>query len=293
MSLRPAISIGCVLIALVACQTSRPAPTGPRRAPQRIVSRVVLADELLWQLGPAVRARVVSVSILADDPRHSAVAGRWPTTVARTTGSGEGLVALDPDLVIVGAFTNADVRSLLRGAGIETLVIDRLGGFEDFRANLRTIASAVHAEAEGNSLSKRFDAGLAELRRPAPAEPIPIVSWAEGIVAGRGTTFDDAAAWVGLRNLPAFHGLVGHKRISLEQMVAWDPAVIVVSCTPGECDQTSAATARRVGIAGTRAAKAHAVVAIEHNVLTSTGVGMLDLVAALREIAVHHGDGAK
>ncbi len=57
-------------------------PTRPRRQqaphalPQRIVSQTLLSDEILWDLGPQVRAHVIAVSKLADDPRYSSVVGR-------------------------------------------------------------------------------------------------------------------------------------------------------------------------------------------------------------------------
>ena len=66
--------LGALAWGIVACGGAKTdAPRGPKA---RVVSQVVLADEVLWELGPEVHGRVVGVSTMADDARYSTVAGQ-------------------------------------------------------------------------------------------------------------------------------------------------------------------------------------------------------------------------
>jgi len=272
----------CALaLVLAACGSPRAsAPTGPRA---RVISQVVLADEVLWELGPEVQARVVAVSTMADDPRYSAVAGQWPTSVARVAGASEELVALAPDLVVVADFTATETRALLERLGMPVLHLSGFDGFADYRRHVRALAEALEVPARGEALVDAFDARLAAMRARSSvtADAPAIVSWQEGTVAGAGTIFADQAAAAGFRLLPAEHGIVGHRSLALETLIAWDPAYVVVACTGRDesgCTQAERDFAAMPGIAATRAAREGGIIAVPTDMLYSTGTGMLDVV---------------
>lgn len=257
----------------------------------RIASQTVLADEVLWDLGPTVHPIVVAVSPMADDPRYSRVVGQWPPEIQRAAGTSEALLALRPTLVVLASFTAAETRQLLEQAGLRTLVLERFDGFEDYRANVRAIAAAVGAAEEGERVIAEFDARLAALRLEPGVRP-RVVSWNEGSVPAAGTTFDDAAAAAGWINLPAQEGRRGHLQVSVEQLVAWDPDAIVVPCgaAPGDakaqgsaCSEAAAEIAELPGLRATRAARAGAVIGVPSYALYSTGTAMLDIVQRLRD----------
>jgi len=264
---------------------------GQRREPGskgglRVASQTVLADEVLWDLGASVRATVVAVSPMADDVRYSRVAQQWPAEVPRAAGTSEALLAVAPSLVVIASFTAAETRRLLEHAGVRTLVLERFDGFDDHRANVRAIAGAVGAKAEGERLVAELDAKLRALRFEPAVRP-RVVSWNEGNVPAAGTTFDDVAEAAGFRNLPAERGRTGHLQVSVEQLVAWDPDAIVVPCDATRCEQAAAELAERPGLRATRAAREGHVIGVPSRDLYSTGAGMLDAVEHLR--AAHPG----
>jgi ABC-type hemin transport system substrate-binding protein len=271
------------LLALAAfgCRGGDDAPA-TAGVPQRIVSQTVDGDETLWLLGEDVRARVVGVSKMADDRRYSTVADVWPQSVARVPGSSEALVAAQPDLVIIAEFSAAETRALLQNAGIRTLALEGYDGFEDYRARVRAIAEAVGDVAGGAAVVGEFDAKLQGVSSAASASAPGIVSWVDGNVAAAGTTFDDQAKAAGYRNLAAEHGMVGHQRVGLEQIVAWDPEVVVVHCGEDDCDGRAEAFAKEPGIGSTRAGRTGGIVAIESSVLLTTGARMVEVVERLR-----------
>jgi len=279
------------LLPLASACGRRAAPTGTTADGPRVASQTVLADEVLWDLGQAVHPMVVAVSPMADDPRYSRVAGRWPSAVPRAAGTSEVLLALQPTLVILASFTAPETLRLLAQAGLPTLVLDRFDGFEDYRANVRAIAAAVGAAEAGERVVAEFDGRLATLRLQPAVRP-RVVSWNEGSVPAASTTFDDIAQAAGFVNLPAQEGRRGHLQVSLEQLVAWDPDVIVASCGPASagdeagaaaCREAAAELAERPGLRATQAAREGAVIGVPSSALYSTGAGMLDAVERLRD----------
>ncbi len=266
------------LVLLVACAK----PAAKSGAPTRIVSQVVFADEELWHLGPEVRTRVVGVSTMADDARYSDAVGLWPSTVARPTGA-EAIAALQPELVVIAEFTADETRALLEQMGVTALRLDGWNGFADYRTHVTQLAAAVGAPTAGAARIAAFDAELAALRERFAAAPHPnIVSWEEGSVAGSGTIFADAARAAGLVDLAGARGIAGHRTVTLETMVSWDPELIVIACE-ADCPATEREFAARPGIAATRAGRQDGVVAVPTHHLYSTGFGMLDLVRRLGE----------
>lgn len=249
---------------------------------------MILADEVLWALGPPAQARVVGVSTLADDPRYSSVAGLWPASVARRALTAEGILALDPDLAVIASFTAPEVRAVLDAHRVRTLTFDSFAGFADYRAHVRALAAAAADPAAGERLLAEFDARIAALAAAPPARSLAALAWGEGHVAGAGTTFDDEIRAAGHRNLAAEKGLSGHVPLSLESLVSWDPEVLVVLCPAAAADDPACGEAERgaaalPGLSATRAARDARVVAVPGRALASTGADM----ASAAEI-LHH-----
>ena len=268
------------LWANLACEKSDTKPKASTGL--RIASQTVLSDEVLWDLGYKARQQVVAVSPMADDQRYSAVADQWPADIPRVSGSSEALIAEAPDLVVLASFTAAETRAMVERAGLKTLVLENFDGFDDYRQNVQKIADAIGLAPEGKDLVARFDERLAKLSTDPPQRPL-VVSWTEGSVPAAKTSFHDIATAAGFENLPAKEGKSGHLQVSVEQLVTWDPEVLVVPCGNADCDAVAEEVRGRAGLRATRAARNRRVVAIPSRDLYSVGAGMLDAVERLRE----------
>jgi len=275
-----------VAVGLLGCGKPDPAtapdPDGP---PQRIVSQTIFSDEVLLELGDEVRSRVVAVSALVDDPAYSTVANRWPKSVPRAPMTSETVLAARAELVIIADFTAVETRELLERTQIPLLMLAGFSGFADFRTNARAIGEAVGQAKAGQELVERFDTELAK-RSSDAAGGLATVSWAAGNVAGTGTTFDDVAKAAGLTNVAARNDIAGHKPVAVEQLVVWDPQMLVVPCPTGRtCTEVAAEVRAQPGIAATRAARSDCVLAMPSAILYSSGWAMLDAVDALTKAA--------
>lgn len=273
----PVRALALLALALACAPASAPVPAGPAR---RILSQTVLSDEILWSLGPAARARVVGLSTMADDPRYSQVAGQWPPEVPRLAVTSEGLLAREPDLVVIASFSAPEIKAMLRAQSVRLIELDSFTGFADYRRQLRQLATAAEADAAADTLIAELDRRLALLaaRRPTPAPTA--IAWADGYAATGGTTFADVAAAAGLINLPERSGLSGHVPVAMELLLAWDPEVIVISCPATDvhdpaCPAAEARFAEGPGITATRAYRDGRIIALPARDIGGTGEGMI------------------
>lgn len=272
------ICLAALATLLPACRTPAPQASGPAH---RILSQTVLGDEILYELGPEARARVVGVSVMADDPRYCRVAGLWPPEIPRLAATTEGLLARDPDLAVIASYTAPETRALLAANGVRLLELGRSPGFDDYRHDLRELAAVVDASPAAAAKIAELDARLAVLAARRPPVPPGVVSWGDGYAATGATSFADIARAAGLDNLPERAGLSGHVPVAMEQLLAWDPAYIVIACPAAEVDDPACPAAeadfitRGPGLSATRAARENGVIAIPARDLASTGEGML------------------
>ena len=281
--------LAAALALLPACD--RPPPAADPGPARRVLSQTVLSDEILWDLGPDARARVVGVSVMADDPRYSRVVGLWPPEVPRLAATTEGLLARAPELAVIASFTAPETRALLTAQGVRLLEFASFVSFADYRRHVRALAGAVEAAPAGEALIADLDRRLAALAARRPADPPTVVSWGDGYAATGATSFADIARAAGLINLPEREGLSGHVPVAMERLLAWDPALIVIACpatAPDDpaCPAAEAAFVASAGVSATQAARDAGVVAVPARDLGSTGEGMLRTAELLQTRAL-------
>ena len=266
-------------LALLLVMAGCPRPAAQTASSARIASVTIDSDATLWALGEAVRRDVVAVSALVDDARYSPIVDTWPASVPRVSGTSESLVALQPTVVFVAEWSDPAGRALLEQADTKVVVLSGYGGFDDYRARVRTIAAAVDAETQGEALVAEFDAAVKAVSSDV-GHGMTVVSYASGSVAAEGTTFADETEAAGFVNLPSREGLKGHVQIGLEQLVAWAPQIIVIPCE-ADCRATEKAFAEQPGVSATPAAREDRIVALDPPLLFATGPRMVEVTRAL------------
>ena len=296
---RRALAAGLALL-LAGCGGTRGpaaaagATTGRRaRVPSpKVASQTLLSDEILWDLGPDVRAHVVAVSALADDPRYADRPGLWPPEVPRVRTGSEALLGLGTEVAVVASFTAPEVRERLTHLGVELLVLPPLTGIDAYRTSVARIAERLDAAEAGRALVARFDAALARHARPGGTDGPRILSYAGGVVAGSGTTFHEVAVHTGWRNAAAEARIAGHAKVDPERIVAWDPDAVVVPCGQ-DCDGAVAAFSAIPGFSALSAVRSGRVAAVEDAVLHATGFGLTVLAARLARLRDGSDGGAR
>lgn len=194
-------------------------------SPQRIVSLNLCTDQILLQLVP--RERIVALSWLSQNP-ESAALYREAQGLRTVRGNAEEVLALQPDLVLVGSVTTRHTTRLLREFGIEVLALPGADSFAQVREQIRTVAQAVGDAARGEMVVAAMEAREGELRatlavRKGTATPY----WSGGRSAGANTLYNDILHAGGYVNGGTKAGLNGYGALPLERLIAQTPDLLL------------------------------------------------------------------
>lgn len=216
--------------------------TVPAR-PARIADLWFAHNELLVMLGATDRiAATVETPALSPWMFRVAPGLRHATALASPTPDAETLLAAGVDLAFTApSLTAADA---LRRVGIPTVPV----AFTDAASMIRCIdlTADVLGTPAAHAVAARYEAELAatihDIRAvtdPLPPEARPRVlhvkSLSPLLVDGDRTLIDDWIRIAGGRNAAA--GISGNmKPVSVEQVVAWNPEIIVLGGTAGSID---------------------------------------------------------
>lgn len=222
--------------------------------PRRIVSVTLGSDEILLDLVDP--ARIAALTRYVDDPRCSSAVARARAVTGRVTGDVEEILAAGPDLVLVASYTRAEQVALLAGAGPAVYRFTSFGSFADLESNVLALARLTGDLDAGRRIVALMRARLGAVARrlPPPARRPRLLYVSEGLwTVGPGTTVHEILVRAGGRNLAAEKGRTGWSSISTEEIVAWDPEIVIGQTTAGRPRRDARWLARLPGIASVRA----------------------------------------
>ncbi|VAV89941.1 hypothetical protein MNBD_ALPHA04-1489 [hydrothermal vent metagenome] len=216
-----------LLFGLVAsCSAPTPTQRQQIQAPT-IVSSNPCIDAILVEL--VEPARILSISHYSQSIGASSMnielARRFPSN----GGTAEEIIALRPDIVLLGSHTSQATIAALRRAGIEPILISVPNNIAESLEQIDQIAIAVGGEDGGSALKSRIEKSL----DAAPTEsqrPRALIWQAGGLVPGNGTLIDDILSKAGFDNASADYGLAMWDILPLEP-VASNPPDMVFSPT--------------------------------------------------------------
>ncbi|WP_043751130.1 iron ABC transporter substrate-binding protein [Methylobacterium nodulans] len=240
-----------VLILFAAPALARPFVDGAGRSVQvpEKVSRVLAAGPpasvLLYTLAPAKMVGWVRAPHADEKPYLARETWDLPTT-GRLTGRGntanvEAVLATKPDLIVDVGSTGPTYASLAdrvqEQTGIPYLLLD--GRFTKIPETYRSFGAAIGAEARGAELAayaERILAEVAEKIGSIPEEKRPRVYYGrgpKGLETGlAGSINTEILELAGGRNVAEAVGRGGLTNVSPEQVLAWDPDVILTLDAP-------------------------------------------------------------
>lgn len=212
-------------IPLVADANFHPEKNG---SPQRIVSVNLSSDEILLSLVPQ---KVIAVSYLSVEPGISNVAEAAREVPYKLKADPERILALQPDLVVVGGHTPVDVVEQLKKAGLKVFRIHRYGSIREIEETILELGEVIKEKENAKKLVAEMRAKLMTVAGlTAKAKRLRLISYnPSGFTAGRATIFDDLVRHAGGRNLSSEAGIRGFKKLSLEKLLVMDPEAIITS----------------------------------------------------------------
>ncbi|WP_119681555.1 iron ABC transporter substrate-binding protein [Indioceanicola profundi] len=236
------------------------------------VSRVFTAGPpaaiLLYTLAPEMMLGWPRENRMLEKAYMAEPYASLPAT-GRLTGRGssagpETILALGPDLILdVGSTraTFADLASRVQAqTGIPYILLS--GRFEDMAGTYRSLGRILGVEARAEALAAYTDSLMAEIDRriaALPASARPRVYYGrgpDGLETGlAGSINTEIIERVGAVNVAAGGGSGGLAQVSLEQVLAWNPDVIIT--TDPHFFQHARTDPRWSGVAAVQAGRVH------------------------------------
>jgi iron complex transport system substrate-binding protein len=234
------------------------------RPPQRIVSQTLGTDEIL--LAICDPQRIVALSPLADDATYSNVTAQARGIVGRANAGAEQILHFHPDLVFVASYSKAELVALLTMAQAPVWRFTDFDHLDDIKMNIRLIGYLIGEDHHAETLVQSMEHTIAQVRAriPRDAPPVRVMLYdLSGYTGGTHTTFDDMVRVVGATNVAAVHGIKGFRKISREQLLQWNPDVIITSADLGVAAETRHQLLQDPAIAVTRAGQQQRVIVLQ------------------------------
>ena len=201
--------------------------------PQRILTYSLGHDEMVMALVPP--DRIAALGKFASDADYSNVADIAPDYPVFEKGA-ENVLAAQPDLFIVSAFTDADIVDLVKDAGVSVVRPALESSAEGNIPNILLLGYMLGVEARALELASEIESRLALIaeRVPAPGDEsrpsvISISRYSDSIsVSGGGTSGHGIVETAGGVNAAARDGLDGFQKITNESIAAMNPEFIII-----------------------------------------------------------------
>ena len=202
--------------------------------PQRILTYSLGHDEIVLALLPP--ERIAAIGKFATNVDYSNV-------VEQATGlpffekGAENVLAAEPDLFIVSAYTQQDIVDLVKEVGVPVVRPALENSAEGNIPNILLMGYMFGTEERALELVAEIESRLQFVRNrvPPPADPnrpavIGITLYSDTIyIPGTGTTEGGIIEAAGGTNAAARDGVEGIKKVSMESVAAMNPDVILVT----------------------------------------------------------------
>jgi iron complex transport system substrate-binding protein len=193
-------------------------------APQKVVSLNLCTDQLAASM--LTPATLKGLSYNAADPALSLVSGVAQDYML-LKGTTEEMAKIQPDLVLMGAGQNPQLQRWLTSKGIPFTTLKQASSIEEVQNQVAELAKVLGMDDYALNLRARQNIVIGQARLPQPNMRVAVY-YPRGFTDGRGTLIHDLITRLGGRNIAAKQGQQGSAYLSLEQLVAQAPDVLII-----------------------------------------------------------------
>jgi iron complex transport system substrate-binding protein len=196
-------------------------------APKRIVSINLCTDQLLLMLAP--RQHILSVSHLAADPAYSFMSEQ-AQGIPGNDGLVEQVIPLQPDLILAGDYSSTEAVSMLKKLGYPVQVIPLPQSMSDISSFTLKIGKLLEQEEKAEQLLFEMNHRIEKVQEKTESQSkkLAVIYAPNGFTAGTKTFMHELLSLAGYRNLASEIGIDFYGNLSVEQILAAQPEVMVV-----------------------------------------------------------------
>jgi iron complex transport system substrate-binding protein len=249
------------------------------QAAQHVVSLAPSNTEILFAVGAG--DQVIGRDTYSDYPEETKVITDIGDTYADLNT--ELIVSLKPDLVLAAEINTQEQVKALEALGLTVYYLKNPTTLEELYTNLEIVAQLTGQDPTKltDSLKARV-AAVDEMVKPLDSRPsvfyeIDGTDPAKPYTAGKGTFITSLIERAGGSNIAA--DIDGYPRLSLEEVVAADPAFIILG--DSAFGVTAESVAARPGWGNLSAVKNNQIVPFDDNLLSRPGPRLVDGLEAL------------
>lgn len=203
-----------------------PAPPPASTTHPTIVSLNPCTDAILAEV--ADPAQLLAISHYSHDPRATSMPLGQARRFRATGGTVEEMLALDPDVVVAGAFLPPATAQAFERFGIRVETFGIVPDLAENAVQVRRLAALAGHPERGEALLARTDDALAAARHEG-AKVDALLWQTGGIVPGERTLITALLDHAGFASHSAARGLGQAAYLPLEQVLADPPQVVLAA----------------------------------------------------------------
>lgn len=253
-------------------------------AQKRIVTAGSLISEVVYALGHGDK-------IVATDraSKYPAALQKLPSIGYRSSISAEGILAQEPDLILLEAgYVKEEVITLLKATGIKTLTIKQEYSIESAENAILTIAEALGEATQGKTMVAEMKTALQDLEKTVArteARPKVLCVYARGAgnmnVVGPDSFFS-ILELAGCQN--AVPEISGYKPLNTEALIEANPDYILFFESGLQSVGGKAGVLQISGVSETTAGKKGQIIALEGALIANWGPRLPEAARQLFEL---------
>lgn len=193
-----------------------------------IVSLNPCTDAILAEV--VAPGQLLAISHYSKDARLSSMAARDAARFAATGGTVEEVLALKPDVVVASTFLSPATMAAMTDLGMEVRTFGAASTVKQSIEQVRELAALAGRVDAGERLVFHIQQALEDA--DSAGEAVEVALWQPGgIVPGEESLVSDLMRQTGLNSYAATRGMAQADYLSLEQVMADPPQVLLVAGT--------------------------------------------------------------
>ena len=200
--------------------------------PKRILTFAMYTDQIV--LGLVTSDHLAGINTLMDDPVLSNVVPIAKRITKKIGNPGaEEVLSMNPDLVIVSDWTQAEKIQSMRDLGLKVVSVKSPETIQDAKEAVSQVAAAIGEPEKGRQLIGMMDKKLAEIRektskiKPEQRKNIVLLSLMTAY-GGAGCAYDDACREANVVNGIAAAGLKTGQQLTKEMLIKINPDIMLM-----------------------------------------------------------------